>query len=100
MGGGGLPGRVVGAGQEVAALRLLGGQRVEPRVGSRPDRRAQREAIKQRRAAAAQELQQWRAWKQARAVTDGSEEALPARSRARETITRRVSRTALGDARR
>ena len=58
----------------MAALHLPGGQlALEPQVeGPRSDRRKQREATKQQRAAAAQELQQLRAWKQARADTGGS----------------------------
>ena len=66
----------------MAALHLPGGQpALEPQVeGPRSDRRKQREATKQRRAAAAQELQQLRAWKQARADTGGSGEGSPGKA--------------------
>ena len=65
--------------EKVAALHLPGGQpALEPQVeGSRADRRRQREVTKHRRVAAAQELQQLRAWKQARADTGGSSEGSP-----------------------
>ena len=76
VGGGGLRGASSAPDEQAAALQLLGGQPApEPQVeGSRADRRKQREATKQRRAAMAQELQQLRAWKQARAHPGGSVE--------------------------
>ena len=76
VGGGGLQGASSAPDEQAAALQLLGGQpALEPQVeGTRADRRKQREVTKQRRAAAVQELQQLRAWKQARAHTGGSVE--------------------------
>ena len=71
VGGGGLRGASLAPDENVAASHLPGGQpALEPQVErSRAVRRKQREATKQRRAAAVQELQQLRAWKQA---TEGS----------------------------
>ena len=65
--------------EKVAALHLPGGQpALEPLMeGYRADRRKQREVTKHRRVAAAQELQQLRAWKQARADMGGSGEGSP-----------------------
>ena len=76
VGGSGLRGASLAPDENVAASHLLGGQSaLEPQVeGTRADRRKQREVTKQRRAAAVQERQQLRTWKQARAHTGGSVE--------------------------
>ena len=76
--------------EEVVALHLPGAKpALEPQVeGSRSDRQKQREATKQRRAAAAQKLQQLRVWKQARADTGGSGEGSPDKvTGARRSVT-------------
>ena len=76
VGGGGLRSASSAPDEQAAALQLLGSQpALEPQLGgSRAIRRKQREVTKQWRAAAAQEPQQLRAWKQARADTGGSVE--------------------------
>ena len=82
VGGGGLPGASSAPDEQAAASHLLGGQpALEPQVErSREVRRKQREATKQRRAAAVQELQQSRAWKQAGAHPGGSVEGSSSRT--------------------
>ena len=95
VGGGGLWGASLAPDENVAASHPPGGQpALEPQEErSRTDRRKQREATKHRRAAAVQELQQLRAWKQARVHTGGSAVSSPSKSQARVSTTRRASRT-------
>ena len=84
-------GRLLGTDENVAVSHLPGGQpALEPQVErSRAVRRKQREATKQQRGVAVQELQQLRAWKQARAHTGGSGEGSPNKVAGRGNSTKK-----------
>ena len=95
VGDGGLRGASLAPDENMPALHLPSGQlALEPQLEwSRTNRRKQHEATEQRRAAKVQELQQMRAWRQARVHTRGSAKNSPDKVTSMAMTARRASRT-------